>query len=152
MGIFVTPIQTIEKNDSIKIQVTASTSEPYQKTLSCEFTLKAETQGENTYSIEDVTNRDYAILKLTCVNESGAKATLEFDPTKLRIDSNDELYINRDESETETITIDGKQYVKKVVLDIEAETTQYVKFYKVDKTQNYTYPGVQATSPIRVTI
>ena len=141
----------MEKNDSVKIQVTASTSEPYQKTISCEFTIKADTQGENTYSIEDAPNNEYAILKLTCPEDSSV-VTLVFDPTELRIDSNDEVYINRDASGTETITIDGKQYVKKIVFTIPKETTKYVKFYKVDKAQNYSYPGVQATSPITVTI
>lgn len=152
VGIFVTPISEIEKNDSVTINVTASTSVPYQKTISCEFTLKAVTQGENTYLIEDVVNRDYAILSLTCVNESGAQVTLEFDPSKLRIDMNDEVYINRIVDEDVTIDIDGKTYVKKIVFNIDAETTKNVKFYKVNKAQNYTYPGVQATSPITVTI
>ena len=152
VGIFVTPITEIAKNDSVKIQVTASTSVPYQKTISCEFTLKAVTQGENTYLIEDVANRDYAILSLTCVNNSGAQVTLEFDPSKLRIDMNDEVYVNRIVAQDVTSTIDGKTYVKKIVFNIDAETTKNVKFYKVDKTKNYTYPGVQATSPINVTI
>ena len=148
--VFVTPIAQIEKEDSVKIQVSASTTVPYQKTISCEFTLKVETQFENTYSIEDVANRDYAILKLTCADEAGTAVSLEFDPNVLRIDMNDEVYLNK--TSEETSTIDGKQYVKKIVFDISAETTKYVKFYKVDKTQNYTYPGVQATCPITVTI
>lgn len=152
VGIFVTPITKIEKNDSVKIQVTASTLVPYQKTISCEFTLKAVTQGENTYLIEDVENRDYAILSLTCDNESGAQVSLEFDPSKLRIDMNDEVYINRIIEEDVTTTINGNTYLKKVVFNIDAETTKNVKFYKVDKTKNYTYPGVQSTSPITVTI
>lgn len=138
-------------NETVTIEVTASTSVPYQKTISCEFTLKPETQGTNTYSIEDVVNSEYAILKLTCPNEP-ATITLEFDPNELRIDTNDEVYIKRDDTLTETTTINGKLYVKKFVFDLPAETTRYVKFYKVDKTQNYTYPGVQATSPIKVTI
>lgn len=150
--VYVTPIATLERGDSVKVTVTASTSVPYQKTLSCEFTLKIETQGENTYSIEDVVNRDYAILKLTCANDTGTEVTLVFDPTKLRIDSNDEVYLNRDDSKTETTTIDGKIYVKKIVFDLSAETTKYVKFYKVDSAQNYSYPGVNETSPITVTI
>ena len=152
VGIFVTPIAEIEKNESVKIQVTASTSVPYQKTISCEFTLKAVTQGENTYLIQDAVNQEYAILSLTCVNDSGAQVTLEFDPSKLRIDMNDEVYINRVVDEDVTVTIDGKSYVKKFIFNIDAETTKNVKFYKVDKTENYTYPGVQATSPITVTI
>lgn len=152
IGLFVTPIAEIAKNDSVKIQVTASTSVPYQKTISCEFTIKAVTQGENTYLIQDAVNQDYAILSLTCVNESGAQVTLEFDPSKLRIDMNDEVYINRIVEKDATSTINGDIYVKKIVFNIDAETTKNVKFYKVDKTKNYTYPGVQPTSPIMVTI
>lgn len=108
-------------------------------------------EAENTYSIEDIANREYAILKITAPN-SDTRVTLEFDPTKLRIDSNNDIYINRDDSQTLTSTIDGKNYVKKFVFTLPSETTKYVKFYKVDKTQNYTYPGVQANSPIKVTI
>lgn len=152
IGLFVTPITEIAKNDSVKVQVTASTSVPYQKTISCEFTIKAVTQGENTYLIQDDVNQDYAILSLTCVNESGAQVTLEFDPSKLRIDMNDEVYINRIVEKDATSTINGDIYVKKIVFNIDAETTKNVKFYKVDKTKNYTYPGVQPTSPIIVTI
>lgn len=152
VGIFVTPINPIEKNDSVKIQVTATTSVPYQKTISCEFIIKVVTQGENTYLIEDVENRDYAILALTCANNSGAQVTLEFDPSKLRIDMNDEVFTNRIVEEDVTTTINGSTYVKKIVFNIGAETTKNVKFYKVDKTKNYTYPGVQLTSPITVSI
>ena len=148
--VFVTPIAEIERNDSVKVQVSASTSVPYQKTISCEFTLKIETQGENTYSIEDVANRDYAILKLTNANDTATEVTLEFDPSKLRLDLNDEIYLNK--KEIQTSTINGNIYVKKIVFNLEAETTKYVKFYKVDISQNYTYPGVQTISPIEVII
>lgn len=153
VGIFVTPIGQIDKNDSVKVMVTASTSVPYQKTISCEFTLKAVTQGENTYFIEDAVNRDYAILSLTCKNNSGAQVTLEYDPDELRIDMNDEVYVNRIVEDDVLITeSDGSKWIKKIVFYIDAETTKHVKFYKVNKTQNYSYPGVQVTSPITVTI
>lgn len=151
MGIFVTPLKSLAPSESVTIDVTASTSVPYQKTIKGRFTLKPETQGTNTWSIEDVANREYAILKLSCPNDSST-VTLEFDPTVLRIDTNDEIYINRDDTLTETIVIEGKNYVKKFVFDLPAETTRYVKFYKVNMTQNYTNAGVPATSPIKVTI
>lgn len=148
----VNPTATIDKDDVVKVYVTASTSEPYQKTISCEFTLNSETGGKISYTIEDVENRDYALLKLTCPSDGGA-VVLQFDPTELRIDSNDEVYINRntEDGSTETTTISGKQYVKKFVFDMPAETTKYVKFYKVDKSQNYTYPSGDATNAIQVT-
>ena len=148
----VKPKVTISEDDTIKVYVTASTSEPYQKTISCEFSLKSETGGKISYSIEDVENREYALLKLICPGES-AVVELGVDPTELRIDSNDEVYINRDKTagSTETITINGKQYVKKIVFNMPAETTKYVKFYKVDKSLNYTYPSGDAESAIQVT-
>jgi len=150
--IYVNPKTTIDKEDAIKVNVTASTTEPYQKTISCEFTLKSETGGKFSYTIEDEINRDYALLKLTCPSDGGA-AIVEFDPAKLRIDSNDEVYINRytEEGSTETTTINGKKYVKKFIFDMSAETTKYVKFYKVDKSKNYTYPSGEAESEIIVT-
>lgn len=90
---------------------------------------------------------------MTCPTDSSI-VTLQFNPNVLRIDTNDEVYINRDMTtgKTEYATISDKQYVKKIVFEMPAETTKYVKFYKVDKSQNYTYPGVNATSPIQVTI
>ena len=145
--VFVTPIATINRNDSVKVQVTASTTVPYQKTISCEFTLKVETQGENTYEIEDVANRDYAILKLTNANDTATQVTLQFNPSELRLDLNDEIYLNK-----VSLEIDSNGYVKKVVFNLDAETAKSVKFYKVNKTQNYTYPGVDDTSAIQVTI
>lgn len=157
--IYVTPIAKLNIGDKVKINIAASTSKPYQKIISTEITLTAATQGKNTYSIEDIANRDYAVLKLTCPGP-GTEITLNFDPTQLRIDSNDEIYINRDKSEgaTETTTVEdeiGNQYtyVKKIVYEMPAETTKYVKFYKADKTKNYTYPGgSETTSPIKVTM
>lgn len=128
------------------INVTASTSIPYEKTISCTFTLRAETQGTNTYSIEDVVNRDYALLKLSCPNAE-ATVTIEIDPTKVRIDSNDEIYKNKT-----SMTVDSNGLVNKIVFILPAETTRYVKFYKVDKTKDYTYPGFVGTHPIKVTI
>lgn len=148
--VFVTPIATINKNESVKIQVTASTTVPYQKTISCEFTIKVETQGENTYEIEDVANRDYAMLKLTNANDTATQVTLQFNPSELRLDLNDEIYL--DEENKVSVEIDSNGYVKKIIFNMKAETAKNVKFYKVNKTQNYTYPGVDDTSAIQVTI
>jgi len=147
--VYVTPLATMRENETVKVLVSASTEVPYQKTISCEFTLKIENQGGTNYSIEDVANRDYAILKLVNTNDIATQVTLEFDPSKLRLDMNDDAYVNN--AGIETSTIDGNQYVKKVVFNLNGETAKNVKFYKVDKTQNYSYPGVQATSPITVT-
>ena len=147
--VYVKPLVQIQKDESVKLTVTASTSEPYVKEISCEFTLTPEILAGVSYTIEDVTNRDYAVLRITNTASSGAQVQLQYDPTKLVIDSNDAIYVEK-VSEA-TTSVDGKNYVNKLVFNMEKEFTRYVKFYKVDRTQNYTFPGVQATTPITVT-
>lgn len=148
--VYVTPITDIEEDESVTVIITASTTEPYQKTISGEFIIVAENQGTTSYSIKDVTNRDYAIFEITNISNAPIQYTIEFDPRELRIDMNDEIYVNR--KQEVTTTIGGKSYVKKIVFDLSAETTRRVKFYKVDKSQNYTYPGVDDVSAIQVSL
>lgn len=147
--VFVTPLTEMRENETVKVLVSASTEVPYQKTISCEFTLKIQNQSGVNYSIEDVANQDYAVLKLVNTSDIATQVTLEFDPSVLRLDMNDEIYLNN--TDLAVSTIDGNQYVKKVVFSLNGQNSKNVKFYKVDKTQNYSYPGVQTTSPIDVT-
>ena len=95
--------------------------------------------------------RDYALLKLVNRSVSATQAILQFDPNVLRLDLNDEIYADSNKLvSVETTTISGKQYIKKIVFNIEKECAKNVKFYKVDKSKNYTYPGVSPTSVIDV--
>ena len=146
--IFVTPLTTLSENETVTLEVTASTSVPYQKTISCEFTLKVKNQGGVTYSIEDVVNRDYALLKLINTEEVATQVTLEFDPSVLRIDMNDESYVNRVVANDE---IDENGYLETLTFSISGETIETVKFYKVNMAQDYSYTGVSGTSAITVT-
>lgn len=147
--VYVKPLVQIQKNESVKLTVTASTSEPYVKEISCEFTLTPEILAGVSYTIEDITNRDYAVFRITNTASSGAQVQIEYDPRELVIDSNDAIYVNK--VSEGTTSIGGKNYVNKLVFNMEKEFTRYVKFYKVDRTQNYTYTGVQANPAITVT-
>ena len=149
--ILVNPIARINEGETVKLKVTAKTEEPYQKEISCTFSLYIKLPEGNTYSIEDVAGREYALLKLVNRSESGTQATLEFDPNFLRLDMNDEIYADPNMLvEVRTITISGNQYVNKITFNISKESAKNVKFYKVDKSQDYSYPGVQETSAITV--
>ena len=145
--ILVKPLAQLSIGEEVKLKVKARTEVPYIKEISCEFTLKIRTESDSTYSIEDVANRDYALLKLVNGNETSAQVTLEFDPTKVRLDLNNEIY--QDYTSIET---NGNGYVKKIVFNMVEESAKNVKFYKVDKTQNYSYPAVPDTSIIDVTM
>ena len=150
VAIYVTPLVQINKGETVKIKLKARTEVPYIKEISCEITLKVVQLLGNSYEIEDSENSEYALLKLKNISESAIETTLEFDPTKLRLDLNDEIYKNNISSET--TTINGNKYIKKITFKIEAESTKYVKFYKVDKTQSYKYPNGEASSEINVII
>lgn len=148
--ILVNPIVELNRGDIVKLRVTAKTEEPYKKQISCTYTLEVAQETLNTFTIEDVENRDYAILKLINKYETATPVVLEFDPNELRLDLNDEIY--RDNTNVETTTISGEgTFINKIEFTLEAEAAKYVKFYKVDKAQNYSYTGVEATSTITVT-
>ncbi len=80
-------------------------------------------------------------------HETGGNVSLEFDPNIVRIDLNDDAYINRIEGSEE---VNGDGYVEKFVLTMDKESAQNIKFYKVDMSQDYTYPSGDATSVITV--
>lgn len=147
--IYVTPKENanIKIGDTIKVEVKAKTTDPYEKEISCVFSLIVSTYELNTYSIEDVANRDYAILQLVNANNTATQVTLEFDPNELRLDMNDEIYQG-----SESIEKDTNNYVTKIIFNLEAEATKNVKFYKVDKTKDYTYPAGSTEPAINVTI
>ena len=147
--ILVTPKTTLNSGEEVKLKVTAKTEEPYQKEISCTYSLKITQDTSNTFKIEDVANRDYAVLKLVNKYETATPVILEFDPSELRLDLNDEIY--RDNNGVETTTISGETYINKIEFTLEAEASKNVKFYKVDKSQNYSYTGVAGTSEITVT-
>lgn len=135
--IFVKPIAPISQDETVKLKITATTEEPYKKSLSCEISLK--TSSHNiTFSIDDVKNRDYAILKLVNGNGTTTLTNLKFDPNKIRIDSNDEIC--QEMTVKNTTTIDGKEYITELEFNLPRESAKNIKFYKVDKSQNYVYP------------
>lgn len=144
--IYVTPIDDIALGETVYLLVTAKTEDPYVKEISCRFSITASTQGLNSYKIEDVENRDYAVLNLVNGNVTAMPVVIEIDPDVLRLDLNDEIYQNN-----EGIELEGN-YVKKITFNMEAESSKNIKLYKVDKTQNYTYPGANLENVITVTI
>lgn len=145
--IVVTPKNPIEENETIRIKIKASTEEPYKKEISCEVELRVRQTAVNSYSIEDVTNRNYMILQLVNAQNSGTPVTLEFDSNVVRIDLSDEAYVNRTEGSEIT---DSKGYVKEFKFNMLKESTKYIKFYKVDISKDYTYPLGSTDSIIKV--
>ena len=148
IGIYITPLTQINKGEVVTFSLKASTKEPYQKEISCEISLKVKQQTTNSYKIEDVPNRNYAVLEIVNAQNTALQYTLTFDPKVLRIDTNDEVCINKISGSS--TTINGTQYLNKIVFNIDKESAKNIKFYKVDMTKDYTYPSGDNTPAINV--
>lgn len=148
IGIYITPLTQINKGEIVTFALKASTKEPYQKEISCEISLKVKQQTTNSYKIEDVPNRNYAILQIVNAQNTALQYTLTFDPRVLRIDTNDEACINKISGSTTTIS--GTQYLNKIVFNMDGESAKNIKFYKVDMTKDYTYPSGDTTPAIDI--
>ena len=148
VGIYVTPLTQINKGETVTFAIKAKTNEPYQKEISCEISLKVKQQTTSSYKIEDVPGRNYAVLELVNAKNTALQYTLTFDPKVLRIDTNDETCINRVSGTT--TSVDGVQYLNKIVLNLDKESAKNIKFYKVDMSKDYTYPSGDTKSVINV--
>ena len=110
--------------------------------------MKVKQQTTNSYKIEDVPNRNYAILQIVNAQDTALQYTLTFDPRVLRIDTNDEACVNKISGSTTTIS--GTQYLNKIVFNMDGESAKNIKFYKVDMTKDYTYPSGDTTPAINI--
>ena len=75
--------------------------------------------------------------------------TLAFDPTEILLDMTSEEYQNALSVNTETIN--GYEYINSISFKIDAMSSNQIKFYKVDVSENYTYPNNNDSSIITVT-
>ena len=177
----VNPQRNYAENEVLTIHIVASSTSPYVKTLTADFQYIVGKQGV-TYEIEDEANRAYMILKVTSAisyctvteafgnyavgatidnsvyrtlskankNKCASKRiTLGFNVANLLLDTTSNII---DISTYTTTTVGGVDYINSLTFGIGPVSTVAIKFYKVDPTQNYTYPIVNNSSIVNVTI
>lgn len=122
---------TITQGETIPIKIVAKTTNPYAKELSATFNFEIKAAG-SSYTIEDEAYQNYLTLNLknTLITES--EITLNLDTTKLRLDTNDEVYLKG------TVILDGSNYINEIVFTMPPESSKNIKFYKVDVSRDYT--------------
>ena len=176
-------VGSLEDGDYIWVTIKATSTSPYVSELNGSFKMIIGTK-DVTYKIEDEAYSPYAELIVTnefdnYVSRDGLtnltidqylnlqpvserdnyyskKITLDFDPTKVVLDTTSSEYIAALESSVPTdlqyttITktyLDNMgnqvsttvQYVNHLVFYMGAEESRVIKFYKTDASQNYTY-------------
>ena len=175
-----TPNVKLDDGDSIWIEVEATSTSPYIKTLKARFVINVGYYGVS-YEITDNSNDLFLELKITNtldyynVKESfdnyqvGDKidistylnlddtnkkkcasitVLLNFDPNILLIDMTNNAYLNS--NSYSTTTIDNYNYINGISFTVEAISSEYVRFYKKDPSQNYVYPNSSNESIIDV--
>lgn len=175
-SITMTPNSFLNDGDFIWLEVETSAYEPYSKTLSGRFVINVGTIGlsyeildsvGSPYLDFDITNTidyyriltafdDYEVedhidisTYLALDNEKKKKCasaviTLKFDPNILRLDMTNEAYLNAIVT-TETL-IDGFYYIDSLTFYVDAISSSMVRFYKLDTSNDYTYPFVTSDS------
>ena len=177
----VNPQRTYSENETLTVHLVATSASPYVKTITADFQYVVGKQGV-TYVIEDVSNDPYMTLKVTnaisfckvvtafgnysvndtidnnvyrtlsltdrpkCVSQVIA---LSFSPSVLLLDTTSSII---DESTYTNTTINGVDYINSLTFNIAPVSTVAIKFYKVTPSANYTYPIVNNTSIVGVTI
>lgn len=174
----ITPITNLSEGDSAFIEVSASATSPYTKTISARFVLNVSISGL-AYEIEDEADRPYLNFNITNTLDyytivtpfasynagdkidmstyatlspenklkcKSALVTLSFNPSTVVLDMTSEYYLNA--TNYTTTTINGYSYINSVTFNVDAISSAQVKFYKIDATQDYTYPITNNSSII----
>ena len=179
--ITVPPDVVLQDMDVVELYVETNATTPYQKKLYGTVRLvvghyglsyEIEDSVNSPYlSIKNTNTLDYYVVKtafgnytagaqidtatyqsLTAAekqNCASAIITLEFDPNVILLDMTNEFYQNA--FDIQTVRINNYDYIKKFSFKIEAMSSNNIKFYKKNVSNNYSYPNGNASSIITVT-
>lgn len=176
----ISPTVFLNDNDSIHMEITATSTSPYEKTLTATFMLVVGNYGLS-YEINDEVGRPYLEMKLTNTldfytvieafngYQSGERIELSTYMAlsnenkekcasaifNLGFNPNTIIFDNAsfvDGLLSTTVTqIGGYEYVNSLSLKLDAISSKIVRFYKKNKNANYTYPIVNQNPIITVT-
>ena len=170
-----TPTRTFSDGEEVSLIIKAKASEPYEKELSAKFrfvvgnygiSYKIEDEPGQPYLTAVVSNTiDYytvyepfgsyqrgdqispevyeTIDEQYYPNIASALVTLEFDPRDVRLDMTNYYYQNRKSQVLETLN--NYDYVNSFTFPVKPQTSVAIKFYKLNTTNNYTYPIINNT-------
>lgn len=178
----ITPNAVFENGDSALVDIVVKSTGEYKKELKATFklvvgqenvTYTIDDEKDSQYLELNITNNksyytvreafdeyevgdrininDYLNLsdenKIKCYS---AEITLSFDPKVVVIDSTDKNYLHV--KDLKYTNLNGYIYVNEIIFDVEALSSENVRFYKLDKSKNYTYPIINDNSIVDVKI
>ena len=177
----ITPNKQLQTGDKVIVEIEATSNTGYKKTIKGKFVLVVGQEKLNyqitdakekpymnlritntlSYYIVDQAFDSYTINQrididtyLELSNDKKSKChsaivTISFDPNYILIDNTGESYINS--TNKKTVQINGKMYINEITIPIDAISSKDLRFYKVDVSQNYTYPNNNNQSIVTIT-
>ena len=177
----ITPNRQLDTGDKVVVEIEVDSKGNYKKKLKGRFTLVVgkekityqitdakqkpymELRITNTlsyYIVKEAFEKYYVGEKidsetyLNMIEENRKKCysalvTIEFDPKKVLLDVTNQEYLKA--TNVDTIIIDGKTYIKKLTVSLEAISSKDIRFYKTDISKDYTYPNGNGTSILKIT-
>jgi hypothetical protein len=175
------PNTGLTTGDKVWVVITATSNAQYKKTLTATFVLtvgkenlsyeiKDEAQSKylelnitntlsyykvseafESYNVDDRIDVD-TYLNLSDENKAkcySALITLKFDPNIVLLDMTNTNYLNATQVSKEVIN--GSNYINGITFKVDPISSAVVRFYKLDVSQDYTYPIVNDTSIIELT-
>lgn len=178
----ITPNTQLETGDKVIVEIEATSTTNYKKTIKGKFTLVVG-QENLTYQITDEPNRPYMNLRITntlsyyvvrqSFNEYTVNQKIDIDTylaltdenkskcyssiVTIKFDPNKILLDLTNENykkitETATTLINEKKYINSITLPIDAISSVDLRFYKVDISKDYTYPNLNNNCIVDVII
>ena len=179
--VIITPNANLDTGDKVVVEISATSTTGYEKTLKGRFTLVVGKENLS-YEITDKAQSNYMDVRITNTKSFYVVDTA-FDTYSVgdKIDIDTYLSLSNENknkcyssivtisfnpkqvlldmtskeyqlaTDIKTIQIDGKQYINGFTLRVDASSSVNIRFYKEDVTQDYTYPLVNDQSIIEVT-
>ena len=165
----VIPTRVFDTDEEVEVNVSASSTSPYEETLSAQFIIKVGKKGIS-YEITDAVNNTYLNFIITnaadeykAIRPVGSYNTGDVILTDvyknltpaeqenfasavvtLSFDPNvvilDTTSDIMDSSTFQNTTVDGVNYISSLTFKVDSQSSTEVRFYKKDVSQNYTYP------------
>ena len=138
--VYVNPAQgtSLGSGQRAWVDITATSTSPYEKEIYGKIFIETGSASVS-YEIVDSVNSPYLTLNITNASTSAKNITLSYDPTLLLIDMTNPFVINKT-SET-TQQINNNAYINTITSSMQANYNISIKFYKENRSQNYTYLG-----------
>lgn len=166
----VTPNRVMENADKAWVEIYVKSDAEYKKELKAKFTFvvgkenvsyQIDDEENSKYFELNITNtQSYYIVSqafdsygvgqridvntyLSLSDENKKKCysgeiTVKFDPTKVQIDMTDKNYLKA--KNIKKTNVNGFEYINELTINVDALSSESLRFYKTDKTKNYTYP------------